>query len=1151
MALHADDDARQAVHARVGPLTPGAEGNDAPAGRSTARPRLCVAMATHEDFDGVYFTIQAMRLGHPEVLAETTFLVLDNDPGGVGSEALRRFAAEVPEVRYVPFDGFRGTAVRDLLFRESDAEIVLCVDSHVIVRPGGLRALLEHFRSDPRSQDLIQGPLLGDGLDRIVATHMSPTWGAGMFGQWAVDERAGDPSCPPFEIPMQGLGLFACRREAWPGLNSRLRGFGGEEGYLHEKVRRQGGRTLCLPALAWAHRFKRPGGITYPLVWADVARNYEIGWAEVGWDTAAMRAHLREHLGSERAERAFARVRREVDSPLMFFDAILCLDGDAGRWHERHEALARLDIGWRVERVRALATDDEQRVDPASFRSLIATAKHRGYANALIVGDGVRFADGASADLAAVVSALGAEAWDLLCLAGSERSGPDAPGAARDAVREIGAGLPSTDAIAVSARAFDRLLDDLPMRKRRPADGSAPLSAGRDHWLQTLIGEGGYRALTTSERLVQREPVVAGAGERARGTGASRALRWAAAGTVVLDLAGFGVRIRVIDTTDQAVADRLGALAPPELIGPAGDGAREYVVAADRRGGISVAGDGQVRYRAATASDVVSWLRGEIDDTVAFGATDALFMHAGVVGWRDRAILLPGRSGTGKTSLVAELVRCGATYYSDDSAPIDAQGRVHPYARMPSPKRAAAGPRVIDEPARLQSRPPLPVALTVLTSYQPGVDWQPRVLGGGRAVLALLDHIVMAREQPPRSLATAKLLAATGLTVVGTRPEASETAARVLAHLDAILDGDEPPAADDPGTAPMRRTQPVRPRSRSDPPDAQRVANIVAQMRVDGWTGEVLTAFADRRIRPILLKGPATVRWLYPDDPHLRSYCDADLLVAPEDWPAARAVLAECGFTEQAYPRLEADSHALTFVRDADDANVDLHRSLHGMLDLPSPRVWEAAVQDAGSMVVGGVGVAVLGPAMRLLHVALHLGAEGPGDRAWIDLTRAFAVSTHDDWEATISLAERLGIAHELAARLRLRAEAASLLARLGPQPPAMRYHLENAVRTGTAPGSILSIDRLLAADGIGARARYAARRFTVGEAKLGPAGRFVASRGWGLGPARTVNAVAIAAKLPGAIAAWRRERRRLGRRRDPPAAVLAGAPGPPASPSR
>lgn len=47
---------------------------------------------------------------------------------------------------------------------------------------------------------------------------------------------------------------------------------------------------------------------------------------------------------------------------------------------------------------------------------------------------------------------------------------------------------------------------------------------------------------------------------------------------------------------------------------------------------------------------------------VAFAefSTRKLFIHAGVVGWRGRAIVIPGRSLAGKTTLTAALVRAGA-----------------------------------------------------------------------------------------------------------------------------------------------------------------------------------------------------------------------------------------------------------------------------------------------------------------------------------------------------------------------------------------------------------------------------------------------------------------------------------------------------------
>jgi hypothetical protein len=86
-----------------------------------------------------------------------------------------------------------------------------------------------------------------------------------MWGIWATDRRGKDPEGDPFEIPMQGMGVFSCRKGAWPGFNPMFRGFGGEEGYIHEKFRQAGGRCLCLPWLRWTHRFGRPAGIGHSL----------------------------------------------------------------------------------------------------------------------------------------------------------------------------------------------------------------------------------------------------------------------------------------------------------------------------------------------------------------------------------------------------------------------------------------------------------------------------------------------------------------------------------------------------------------------------------------------------------------------------------------------------------------------------------------------------------------------------------------------------------------------------------------------------------------------------------------------------------------------------------------------------------------------
>ena len=75
--------------------------------------------------------------------------------------------------------------------------------------------------------------------------------------------------------------MFSCKKEHWVGFNPAFRGFGGEEWYLQEKVRKQGGKVLCMPFLKWLHRFGRPDKPKYPLDMYARIRNFIIGWTEI------------------------------------------------------------------------------------------------------------------------------------------------------------------------------------------------------------------------------------------------------------------------------------------------------------------------------------------------------------------------------------------------------------------------------------------------------------------------------------------------------------------------------------------------------------------------------------------------------------------------------------------------------------------------------------------------------------------------------------------------------------------------------------------------------------------------------------------------------------------------------------------------------
>ena len=287
-------------------------------------PFLTIGMATYDDYDGVYFSIMAIRMFHPEILDSVEFLVVDNHPEGLCSEALKSLERPISNYRYLPVRFIKGTAIRDVVMHAARGEFVLCMDSHVMFAAGSLSRLLEHLRRNPDTRDLFQGPLAGYNR-KIMSTHWQDSWGGGMWGQWGLDPRGKDPDEPPFEISMMGLGAFCCRRAIWPGFNQRLRGFGGEEGYIHEKFRRNGGRVVCLPFLVWLHRFERPMGIAYPLQWVDRVRNYLIAFQELGLSKEPIFENLSPICGLEECQAVERRLQEELSSPFYPFAGLFCL----------------------------------------------------------------------------------------------------------------------------------------------------------------------------------------------------------------------------------------------------------------------------------------------------------------------------------------------------------------------------------------------------------------------------------------------------------------------------------------------------------------------------------------------------------------------------------------------------------------------------------------------------------------------------------------------------------------------------------------------------------------------------------------------------------------------------------------------------------
>jgi len=248
-------------------------------------------------------------------------------------------------------------------------------------------------------------------------------------------------------------------------------------------------------------------------------------------------------------------------------------------------------------------------------------------------------------------------------------------------------------------------------------------------------------------------------------------LGWAAG----LAFVSYGARIG-IRVTEPAVLERLSALLPPGSVratSPVVHDLYSLVVGSNgestkiRRYSLLYAGSAQLA-RTMDLGEVLEALEEHLHLLVALRAPRKLFVRGGVVGWRDRAIVVPGDRPAEVSPMVAMLVRAGATYYSDKYAVLDERGRVHPYVTpfvepdandQPDTKTPAESP--IDR----NGRRPLPVGLIAIPATEPETLSSPRALSRGQAVLALLGQTVASRLRPVYALKTLERAVASATTL--------------------------------------------------------------------------------------------------------------------------------------------------------------------------------------------------------------------------------------------------------------------------------------------------------------------------------------------------------------------------------------------------
>jgi len=443
-----------------------------------SRPTLTAGITATGDPGVVRASVRALADQHRDGSGRLEIMVVGQLPAR-DVAALTSLRSGGPAVRFVAADA-DGTALRDSVVREADSDWVICMTPQARLDPGALAALREFADADPDCPDLLQGPLEAAAGGPAI-TSWRPVWRDGTFGCPAPESTAGLPgSVSPFEITMHDLGLFACRKDAWLGLNPRLSGSAAHEGYLHKKYRAAGRRTLCLPSLRWTRQpaagLPQENTEDRRAALAGRLRDYLTAFAELGLGPEPAVAHFTGILGPAQVDEVRAGWEREQANPFTAFDAVVCLNLDSrpDRWRQMQRRFAGLGIAGRVTRIPAVPTAWNHHVGCAlSHRRAIEYASRRGLDNVLVFEDDTVFLQGAPWVLRRSVRELSRRPWNLYYLGGYHQWMGDArpfrlaPGCSH---LEQASGIICAHAIAYNQRIYGRLLTELPADEHAMAD---------------------------------------------------------------------------------------------------------------------------------------------------------------------------------------------------------------------------------------------------------------------------------------------------------------------------------------------------------------------------------------------------------------------------------------------------------------------------------------------------------------------------------------------------------------------------------------------------------------------------------------------------------------------------------------------------------
>lgn len=251
--------------------------------------------------------------------------------------------------------------------------------------------------------------------------------------------------------------------------------------------------------------------------------------------------------------------------------------------------------------------------------------------------------------------------------------------------------------------------------------------------------------------------------------------------TCTIDFLGTVVRFRA---DDERLPNLLSLFLPPSAFYGSDDLVKiEYTIAPNSNNNsyIGLRNHRQIT----TAPTFISVLQEVITDLqvmVARKIKDRVFIHAAVVALDGKAIILPGKSGVGKSTIASALIRSGAHYLSDEFALIDPLGMVHPYARNLAIKSPDFGVKRLSPEALggVTFQGAAAPAAIVFSHYNPKGDNVLKTLSRSELILTILPHCLGIRSQVSETLSSLEALSKRAKGYFVERNEADEFARKLL-----------------------------------------------------------------------------------------------------------------------------------------------------------------------------------------------------------------------------------------------------------------------------------------------------------------------------------------------------------------------------------